>query len=321
MKRTLIIWVSYKGGLITHNKRGILCVYAADLVGYRYNKCAIRSHRTPNKTVCVHYEKHTSVNYNSSRKLHTHEMRCHSYMRNVFFEQFWKKIKTNLCCLLGSSECAYACVINTNHLKMSNTKQFLCHITFLFYYTHTHTDQHKRVSEYLMKNRSCREWKNFIQMEMFSFLFPFTIFAKWERSSANSNLQFCVSIRALNIQHNTHRTIHRSWVWIAWTNTKNQTSCSTTVNPFELNFLKWNCVRCVSLAGSLHRCSHSYSHTSVFMLVYFFWFVCRYNAELSGLWFQQIFPWIIQKLHIHHKLGCLCAYVVIAALAAMSICI
>lgn len=35
------------------------------------------------------------------------------------------------------------CVINANQLRMSNAKQFLCHMTFLFYYalTHTHISQ------------------------------------------------------------------------------------------------------------------------------------------------------------------------------------
>lgn len=79
---------------------------------------------------------------------------------------------------------------------------------------------------------------------------------------------------------------------------------------FEMEFcVLYNCVRCVSLDGSLHQCEHSHSHSHANLR--FFLFECRYNSELSGLWFQQIFQWIIQKLHIHHRLCGLCAYILL----------
>lgn len=92
-------------------------------------------------------------------------------------------------------ECVeYACVINTNHLKMSNTKQFLCHITFLFYYTHAHA----RISyEKLLPSTVFF----FIQMDTFFCYAP--ILPKEKITPVNSNLQFCVPICILNIHIHT----------------------------------------------------------------------------------------------------------------------
>lgn len=79
-----------------------LCVYAIDVVGYRY---AIRPHTTPNKTICVHYEKHTSVNCNSYKENYT--MKC---------DRNFEENKTKIMLFAFICECEYACVINTNHL-------------------------------------------------------------------------------------------------------------------------------------------------------------------------------------------------------------
>lgn len=121
----------------------------------------------------------------------------------------------------------------------------------------------------------------------------------------NSNLQFCVSVCALNTRISTQDHSPARWVWIAWINTKNQTSCSTTIYQFELNFSKWNfglhtIVHDVCIVGWIIASMRSFTRKR---FCDFFPFVCRYNTELSGLWFQQIFQWIIQKLHIRHELG------------------
>lgn len=130
--------------------------------------------------------------------------------------------------------------------------------------------------------------------------------------------EFCVKVAILRVNMCPKHTYSNRTTYIIELSVncknqhkKNQTSCSTTIYSFELNFSKWNCMRSPSLTWSLHQRTDSYSHTNMQTTIEFF-FICASlcDAKLSSLrfHFQQIFLWIIHKNCIFTINWAVCAF-------------